>query len=212
MVLAGLFATALLIGLILGDWLYFVRLTPDAVRYGCSVARSREQWTSNTLAALRDRVNADGLLVLPHGVARFYPDLLQIAIRPQYRLFSMGFRTAWPIKGLIYLTTDNQAMGALCIKRIPWSSALITLIWFVVVSIGSLVFLVTYAQDGGFASLQGVFLGAGLAAGAVFVLASGLVTVIISYRLENGRLTKVYDELREAIEGSPRSDSAAATQ
>ena len=39
MLLAGLFAGALLLGLIIGDWLYFVRLTPDASRYGCGVAR-----------------------------------------------------------------------------------------------------------------------------------------------------------------------------
>ncbi len=43
MLLAGLFASVLFIGLILGDWFYFVQLTPDAVRYGCSVARTQEQ-------------------------------------------------------------------------------------------------------------------------------------------------------------------------
>jgi hypothetical protein len=204
MMLAGLFASILFIGLILGDWLYFVRLTPDAIRYGCSVARSQDRWAPTTLATLRERVNPDGLLMLPHGVARFYPELSQIAIRPQYRLFSISFRTAWPVKGLIHLSPDDHTMGALCVKRIPWSSALITLFWFALVSIGSLAFVVTYAQDGGFGSLQGVFLGLGLVAGATVVLAIGVVTVVISYRLENGRLTKVYDELREALEGSDR--------
>lgn len=204
MELAGLFASVLFIGLILGDWLYFVRLTPDAIRYGCSVARTQDRWASSTLATLRDRCNADGVLMLPHGVARFYPALSQIAIRPQYRLFSTRFRTAWPVKGLIYLSADDHAMGALCVKRIPWSSALITLLWFALISIGSLTFVVTYVQDGGFASLQGVLLGVGLVAGATVVLATGVVTVMISYRLENSRLTKVYDELREALEGSPR--------
>jgi hypothetical protein len=204
MTLAGLFAGVLFIGLILGDWLYFVRLTPDAIRYGCGVARSQDRWTSTTLANLRDRFNADGILTLPHGVARFYPELSQIAIRPQYRLFAIGFRTAWPVKGLIHLSADDHAIGALCIKRIPWSSALITLIWFLVVSIGLVMFVFSYAQDGGFASLQGVILGVGLVAGAMVVLAIGVVTVVISYRLENSRLTKVYDELRDALEGPPR--------
>ena len=212
MILAGLFASALFIGLILGDWLYFVQLTPDAVRYGCSVARTQDLWASSTAATLRDRFTADGVLMLPHGVARFYPELSQIAIRPQYALFSTGFRTAWPIKGLIYLSTDDQVLGALCIKRIPWSSALLTLIWFALVSIGSLAFIVIYTKDGGFASLQGALLGAGLTVGAALVLAAGLVTVVISYRLENSRLTKVYDELREALEGSPCQDSVAATR
>ena len=137
--------------------------------------------------------------MLPHGVARFYPELSQIAIRPKYRLFAIGFRTAWPVKGLIHLSADDQAIEALCIKRIPWSSALITVMWFAVVLIGLVMFVVSYAQDGGFASLQGLILGIGLVAGALAVMAIGVVTVIISYRLENSRLTKVYEELREAV-------------
>ena len=209
MVLPGLFAIILFIGLILGDWMHFIRLTPDAIRYGCSVARSRDRWTLNNLTSLQDRFNADGLLMLPHGVARFYPDLSQIAIRPQYRLFSVGFRTAWPVKGLIYLTADDQAVGALCVQRIPWSSALITLLWFAVVVIGTLMFVVNYMQDGGFASMQGVFLGVGLIAGVTLVLISGVVTVMLSYRLESSRLTKVYEELRESLEGAPRPPSPA---
>lgn len=209
MVLAGLFASVLFIGLILGDWLYFVRFTPDAIRYGCSVARSRERWTASTIETVRNRFSADGVLMLPHGIARFYPDLSQIAIRPRYRLFSIGFRSAWPVKGLIHLSAGNQAMDALCVKRIPWSSALMTLLWFGVVLIGSLVFVVTYAWDGGFASLEGVFMGVGLVAGALLVLAAGLVTVTMSYRLEHNRLMQVYEELRDALEGPthPTPDS-----
>lgn len=203
MTLAGLFAGVLFIGLILGDWLYFVRFTPDAIRYGCNVARTRDQWASTTLTNLRDRFNADGVLMLPHGVARFYPELSQIAIRPQYRLFAIGFRTAWPVKGLIHLSADDHAIGALCIKRIPWSSALITLLWFALVSVGLVMFVFSYTKDGGFASLQGVILGVGLVAGAMAVMAIGVVTVIISYRLENSRLTKVYDELRDAVLSEP---------
>jgi hypothetical protein len=211
MMLAGLFAAALFIGLIVGDWFYFVRLTPDAVRYGCSVARSQDRWTPRSPADVRKRFTADGVLMLPHGVARLYPDLSQIAIRPQYRLFSMSFRTAWPIKGLIHLSTDDPTLGALCVKRIPWSSALLTLVWFAVVSIGSLTFVYSYAMEGGFTSLRGVLLGAGMIAVGLFVLTSGLVTVVLSYRLENSRLTKVYDELREVLEGRASHESASPT-
>lgn len=150
--------------------------------------------------------------MLPHGVARLYPDLLQIAIRPQYRLFAMSFRTAWPIKGLIHLSTHDRTVGALCVKRIPWSSALLTLIWFSVVSVGSLTFVYSYAMDGGFASLQGLLLGAGLIMVALLILALGLVTVVLSYRLENSRLTKVYDELREALEAPLVAESSSATR
>lgn len=201
MILAGLFAGVLFVGLIVGDWFYFIRLTPDAIRYGCSVARSRDQWTRSDLSSVRDRFAADGVLMLPHGVAWFYPELSQIAIRPQYRLFSMSFRTAWPIKGLIHLSSGDQVLAALCVKRIPWSSALITLAWFLLVSLGSLAFVVTYAMQGGFTSMSGVLMGAGIIGIALLVLAFGLVTVVFSYRLENSRLTKVYDELREVLEG-----------
>lgn len=208
MILAGFFASVLFMGLVAGDWLYFVRLTPDAIRYGCSVARSRDRWTRSTSATLRDRFPADGVLMLPHGVARFYPDLSRIAIRPQYHLFSMSFRTAWPIKGLIHLETGDQALNTLCVKRIPWSSALLTLVWFALVSMGSVTFVITYAWQGGFGSLSGVLMGAGIIGIALLVLAFGLVTVVFSYRLENSRLTKVYDELRESLEGQASSRQA----
>ncbi|MCP9452527.1 MAG: hypothetical protein NNA23_07570 [Nitrospira sp.] len=204
MVIAGVFASFLFIGLVLADWLYFVRLTPDAIRYGCRVASSQDQWGVEAMGTVRACFDAEGLLRLPHGVARFYPDRAVIAIRPQYRLFSMGFRTAWPLKGLIHLSLGEQTLTALCVKRIPWSSALITLLWFATVLLGSLAFVVIYAEDGGFSSLQGTLLGIGLVAGATLVLITGLVTVILSYRLENGRLTKVYEELRETLERSPR--------
>lgn len=200
MILAGLFASILFIGLIIGDWIYFIRLTPDAIRYGCSVARRQDRWNWSTPATVRDRFNPNGVLTLPHGVAWFYPDLSQIAIRPQYRLFSMSFRTAWPVKGLIYLSMADQTMGALCVKRIPWSSALLTSLWFLLVSAGCLSFVVIYAMDGGFASLRGLLMGLGIVAIALLVLASGLVTAVLSYRLEDNRLMKVYDELREALE------------
>lgn len=195
-------------GLVAGDWLYFVRLTPDAIRYGCSVARSRDRWTRCTLATLFERFPADGVLMLPHGVARYYPDLSRIAIRPQYHLFSMSFRTAWPIKGLIHLSTGDQALDTLCVKRIPWSSAVITLLWFLLVSMGSLTFVITYAIQGGFGTFSGILMGTGIIGIALLVLAFGLVTVVFSYRLESGRLTKVYDELYEVIEGTPRSEEA----
>jgi hypothetical protein len=205
MILAGLFASLLFIGLILGDWFYFIRLTPDAIRYGCNVARSQDRWTASTLATIQAHFSTDGVLMLPHGVAWFYPELAQIAIRPQFRLFSLSFRTAWPVKGLIHLTSDGLATEALCVKRIPWSSALLTMVWFAVVSIGSLTFAISYTLEGGFASLRGTLIGGGMIVLALCVLFFGFITVLISYRLENGRLTKVYDELREVFEGPSKS-------
>jgi hypothetical protein len=66
--------------------------------------------------------------------------------------------------------------------------------------IGSLTFVVQYALDGGFASLGGTLTGVAIIALAALVLAFGLVTVALAYRLEDGRLMKVYAELRDTIE------------
>ena len=199
MILAGLFAGLLFIGLIVGDWLYFIRLTPDAIRYGCRVASNPDQWPGAALTTLGDRFTPEGVLMLPHGVAWFYPQLSQIAIRPQYRLFSRRFRTAWPVKGLIHLSQQDGSLDTLCVKRMPWSSAIMTLLWFAVVLIGSLTFVVQYALDGGFASLGGTLTGITVIALAALVLAFGLVTMALAYRLEDSRLMKVYAELRDAV-------------
>jgi hypothetical protein len=204
MLLAGFFATALFIGLVVGDWLYFIRLTPYAIRYGYRVADRSEQWPNIPLSTVRERFTPHGVLILPHGVARFYPELSQIAIRPQYRFFSKRFRTAWPVKGLIHLAPHDHALGTLCVKRIPWSSTLITFLWFALVAIGSLTFVVQYAMEGGFASLGGALVGLGIIGLAGLVLAFGLVTLAFSYRLEDTRLMKVYEELRETL-SSPGS-------
>ena len=199
MMLAGLFAGILFMGLIVGDWLYFIRLTPDSIRYGCRVAKNPDQWPGTAFTTLGNRFTPEGVLMLPHGMAWFYPQLSQIAIRPQYRLFSRRFRTAWPVKGLIHLSPHEQSLNTLCVKRMPWSSVLMTLLWFALVLIGSLTFVAQYAMDGGFASLGGTLTGVAVIAIAALVLAFGLVTVALAYRLEDSRLMTVYDELRETI-------------
>ena len=200
--LAGLFAGVLFIGLVLGDWLYFVRLTPDAGRYGCGIARSRDRFSRNSLSRLQAEVDANGALTLPHGIARYYPDLQQIVLRPQYHLFSMSFRTAWPLKGMIHLKNSDQAVETLCIKRIPWSSAIITLMWFLLVGFGTMGFMVTYGTQGGFNTLSGVLMGIGILGIGLLVLVFGIVTVIFSYRLESNRLGKVYEELKAVVDGT----------
>ena len=201
--LAGLFAGFLLLGLILGDWLYFVRLTPDAGRYGCGIARTVDRLSLQSLTRLEARVDGEGALTLPHGIARYYPTLRQIALRPQYHVFSTGFRTAWPLKGLIHLSADEHAVNAVCIKRIPWSSAIITLVWFLLVGVGTVAFMITYGVQGGFESLTGVLMGAGILGIGLLVLAFGAVTVILSYRLENSRLAQVYEELKAVVDDTP---------
>jgi len=209
MILASLFAGVLFVGLLVGDWLYFLRLTPDAIRYGCRVAQHPDRWSGQSLTTIRDRFTAEGVLMLPHGVAWFHPELSLIAIRPQYRLFSLRFRTAWPVKGLIRLSLDDQALTTLCVKRVPWSSALITLLWFGLVLVGSLTFVVQYALEGGFASLGGALTGIAVIATAALVFAFGLVTAAFAYRLEDSRLMTVYNELRDALVQSASSQNVA---
>ncbi|MBU6483035.1 MAG: hypothetical protein KGS09_21160 [Nitrospirae bacterium] len=202
MILAGVFAGLLCLGLILGDWLYFVRLTPDASRYGCGVARTHDRFTHTTMKQLADRFDADGLLTLPHGTARLFPDTNQIVIRQKYRLFAIGFRTLWPIKGLISLSPEGDALSVLCRKLTPWSSALLTGIWFALVVVGTMGALIALFLEGELASLVGVVLAFGILGLGLVFLVSGAITVMFAYRLENARLTTVYQELREILEGA----------
>jgi hypothetical protein len=201
MILAGVFAAALFIGLIAGDWAYFMRLTEEASRYGCAVARIHEQWRDVNAAAFEARFGPQGVLSLPHGVARLFPQERRVSLRPAYRLFSLQFRTAWPIKGTIDLASQESGVTVICVKRVPWSSAILTVLWFALVSLGTLGFLVTYGFQGGFASLGGVLMGLGIAGLGLLVLAFGFVTVIVAYRLESGRLATVYEELRASMAG-----------
>ncbi len=201
MILAGFFAGALCLGLILGDWFYFVRLTPDASRYGCVIARMHDRFIHTTMTQLVDRFDAGGVLTLPHGTARLYQDLNQIVIRQKYRLFAMGFRTLWPLKGLISLSPEGDALAVLCRKLTPWSSALLTGLWFVIVVVGTVGALISLFVEGELAALGGMVLALGIVGlGLVFIL-SGAITVVFAYRLENARLTMVYQELREVLEG-----------
>ena len=64
MIFAGFFAGALCLGLILGDWFYFMRLTPDASRYGCGIARTHDRFTHTTMKQLADRFDAGGILTI----------------------------------------------------------------------------------------------------------------------------------------------------
>ena len=202
MIFAGLFAGALCLGLILGDWFYFMRLTPDASRYGCGIARTHDRFTHTTMTQLAGRFDAGGILMLPHGTARLYRDLNQIVIRQKYRLFALGFRTLWPLKGLIALSPKGDALAVLCRKLTPWSSALLTGIWFAVVAVGTVGAVISLFIEGEMTASGGVVLAVGIIGLGVVFLLSGAITVVFAYRLENARLTVVYQELREVIEGT----------
>jgi len=202
MIFAGFFAGALCLGFILGDWLYFMRLTPDASRYGCGIARTHDRFTHTTMTQLASRFDVEGFLTLPHGTARLYQDVNQIVIRQQYRLFSLGFRTLWPLKGLISLSPEGDALTVLCRKLTPWSSALLTGIWFAVVVVGMVGALISLFVEGQMAAPGGVVLAIGIVGLGLVFLLSGAITIVFAYRLESSRLMTVYQELREVIEGT----------
>ncbi len=208
MVLAGAFAIVLFVALIIGDWMYFVRLTTDASRYGYAIGRTQERIASLTEDILVRRFDGNGLLALPHGVARVFPESKRILIRPTYRLFSLRFRTAWPLKGAVEWVPEAEGLLLTCVKRVPWSSALLTLLWFALVGLGTLGFLIRYLMEGGLSSLGGLLLGVGVTGVGLIVLFFGLLTLAVAYRLENTRLLQVYTELRAAAVGAGGATTA----
>lgn len=201
MILAGTFACVLFVGLIVGDWMYFLQLSSEAGRYGYGISRVTDRVTAATVEHLQQCFDRNGLLSLPHGVARWFPEASRIVLRPQYQLFSMRFRTAWPLKGSIELHSSEDDIHLFFVKRTPWSSAILTFLWFLIVGGGTLSFLVSFVLDGGMATFGGLLLGFGVVGVGLMVMAFGFITVALAYRLENGRLTQVYEELRHAMQG-----------
>ena len=67
--------------------------------------------------------------------------------------------------------------------------------------VGTVGALISLFVEGELVALGGMVLAFGiLGLGLVFLL-SGAITVVFAYRLENARLTMVYQELREVLEG-----------
>ena len=203
MLLAGVLGITLALALVLGDWLHFTSLTAAASRYGCGIARLDDRLPLTPFTLLIERFDRNGVLHLPHGVARFFLDQRRILLRPQYRLFSLRFRTAWPLNGSIDLEPDGDATRLTCIKRVPWSSALLTLLWFGVVGLGTVGFVIAYLAEGGLTSLGGALMGLGITGLGLLVLAFGVLTVMLAFRLEDHRLTQAYQELRAALTREP---------
>lgn len=195
MVLAGLFAGILFLGLVLADWFQFTRLLSGTGLYGFVIARGEDELPLIPWTKMVNRFDRGGVLKLPHGMARFFHDERRILLRP----LAHRFRTAWPINGAIEIVPEDNGARLTWTKRVPWSSAVLTLVWFVVVVIGTLAFAVSFALQGGLSSLSGLVIAVGIACTGILVLAFGLITVSLAYRLENQRLTQAYQELRAAL-------------
>ena len=197
MLLAGIFGGILFVLLIIGDWYQFTSLRPFAAQYGFGIARRRDRLDTLSRQSLIKRFGKHETIALPHGVARWFGAQEVISLRPSYQLFSMRFRTAWPLKGTITVQSTGAGVELHLTKRVPWSSGLLTLIWMGLVAIGTLVFLVTFGVDGGFNSASGWALALGIAGLGALILLFGLILVSLAYRLEDSRLMRVYQELRE---------------
>jgi len=77
--------------------------------------------------------------------------------------------------------------------------------WFALVAAGTVGFAIAFLAQGGLSTLGSILMGLGLTGLGLLVLAFGLVTVTLAYRLEDGRLTQAYQELRQALAGEPLS-------
>jgi hypothetical protein len=199
MTFAGIIAIVLFLGLILGDWFQFTTLKSWACRYGCPLAHRKNALASHSVHSLSRVFHKGGALPLPHGIARWVEDRQVIVIRPYYRLFSLRFRTAWPLKGTIDVCSDGDQLRLHLSKRIPWTSAILTLLWLVFVIGGTLTFVVLFTLDGGLSTVGGFFWVIGMAALGLLVLAGGLILLSFAYRLEDSRLMQVYQELLEVL-------------
>ena len=197
MLLAGIFGGILFVLLIIGDWYQFTSLRPFAAQYGFGIARRRDRLDTLSRQSLIRRFGKHNTIALPHGVARWFGVQEVISLRPSYQLFSMRFRTAWPLKGTITLHPTETGVALHLTKRVPWSSGLLTLTWLGLVAIGTLVFLVTFGIDGGYYSASGWALAFGIAGLGALVLLFGLILVSLAYRLEDSRLMQVYQELQD---------------
>lgn len=196
MLLAGIFGGILFGLLIIGDWYQFTSLRPFAAQYGFGIASRRDRLDTLTTQSLLEQFGKQDTIALPHGVARWFGSQEVISLRPSYQLFSMRFRTAWPLKGTITVHPTGAGVELHLTKRVPWSSGLLTLLWLGLVAIGTLIFLVTFGIDGGFNSASGWALGLGIAGLGALVLLFGLILVSLAYRLEDSRLMQVYQELQ----------------
>ena len=197
--LAGIFGGILFLLILLGDWYQFISLRPSAAPYGFGIARRKDYLNNFTRHHLLTHFGQHGIIELPHGIARWFADQEMITLRPYYQLFTMRFRTAWPLKGTIELYSTETGVELQLIKRMPWSSSIITMTWLGLVAIGTVAFLVLFGIDGGFRSAGGLLMALGITGLGILVLLFGLIMISLAYQLEDSRLMQVYQELQERL-------------
>lgn len=199
MLLAEILGGGLVLALIVYDWRRFSSPTASAVRYGCPVARVAD--TIAPVPELAARFDPNGRLQLDRGSARWFPDERRLLLHPRAGRVSSRFSTAWPLKGMIELEEGDGRARLRCVKLMPWSSAVLTLLWFAIVGVGTLAFIVRFLVDDSAFTIGSLMLVLGIAAVGLLVLMFGLITFSLAYRLEDQRLMLAYEELRGALTG-----------
>lgn len=200
MMLTGLFAGALFLGLLIGDRWYFRTLSAEASRYGCKVGRGAARLEAVSLPQIQARFDNLGLLPMRHGVARLFIESHRVLLRPRYPTL-WAFLWIWPMKATIELQADGEAVVLAMTKRTPWASAILTGAWFLIVTVGTLATIVSYAVEGGLGSSGGVVMAGGILTLGLFFIFSGLVTVVMAYRMENSRLAALQQEFQDTLSG-----------
>ncbi len=199
MILASVFGGILFLLLLIGDWYQFTSLRPLFAQYGFGIARRTDHLNDVTAQTIVKQFGKQGTIELPHGIARWFGEQKVITLRPYYQLFTMRFRTAWPLKGTVELHPTDTGVELRLTKRTPWSSSIITMAWLALVIIGTVVFLIMFGIDGGFGTAGGLLMALGVAGLGVLVLIFGLMMISLAYRLEDSRLMQVYQELQDVI-------------
>ena len=207
--LAGFFGGVLFLLLLIGDWYQFTSLRPIAAQYGFGIARRKDHLEDLHTDTLLKRFGKNGTIELPHGVARWFEDQEAVTLRPYYQLFTMRFRTAWPLKGTIKFRPTDVGMELYLTKRMPWSSGVITMAWLILVVIGTVAFLIMFGIDGGFSSAGGLLMSFGVTGLGMLVLLFGLIMISLAYRLEDARLMQVYQELQDTLQKKSKKTSVS---
>lgn len=200
MMLAGLFAGALFLGLLVGDRWYFRTLSAEASRYGCRVGRGAARLDAISLTQVHACFDKLGLLTMRHGVVRLFIETNRLLLRPRYPTL-WAFLWIWPMKATIDLQADGEAVVLVLTKRTPWASAILTGAWFIIVTVGTLATIISYVVEGGLASSSGVLMASGILTLGLFFIFSGLVTVVMAYRMENNRLAVLQQEFEDVVTG-----------
>ena len=200
MILAGIFGGILFLLLLIGDWYQFTSLQPVTAQYGFSIARRKDYLEDLHVNTILKRFGKSRTIELPHGIARWFEGQEVITLRPYYQLFTMRFRTAWPLKGTIEFHSTDVGVELCMTKRMPWSSGVITMVWLGLVVIGTVTFLVMFGIDGGFSSAGGLLMAFGVGGLGMLVLLFGLIMLSLAYRLEDARLMQVYQELQYTLQ------------